>query len=155
LLKNKYTVEFDSLMEIIETKLSQGSEVIILATGNSMMPLFKHKRDQVCLIKERNLKKYDMILYRRLNGQYVLHRIVGKNSDGFILRGDNQLENEYSIQLEQVIAKVISFKRKGKDYRCTNLIYSCYARVWVNTCWLRHLILKIKVVLSTFSSVWK
>ena len=87
MLKNKYTVEFDSLMEIIETKLSQGSEVIILATGNSMMPLFKHKRDQVCLIKERNLKKYDMILYRRLNGQYVLHRIVGKNSDGFILRG--------------------------------------------------------------------
>lgn len=155
MLKNKFTVEFNDLMEVMEDKLSHGSEVIILATGNSMMPLFKHKRDQVCLSRETNLKKYDMILYRRLNGQYVLHRIVGKNSDGFILRGDNQLENEYSIKPEQVIAKVTGFKRKGKDYRCTNFLYHCYVQAWVHTCWVRRLILKIKIVLYPFVKRWK
>lgn len=93
-------VTFDDLMPLITAKLGTEGIVRILSMGNSMYPLFSHKRDQVFLeqIDISNLKKYDMILYQRDSGQYVLHRIVGIGEKGFILRGDAQTVNEYPIR---------------------------------------------------------
>lgn len=137
--KNSQNVAFDSMMEVIKEKFSFGGEVIISASGNSMYPLFRHQKDQVCLRSAEGeaLKKYDMILYQRENGQYVLHRIVGIGEKGFVLRGDGQLENEYPIRAEQVIAKVARFTRNGKEYTCSHPGYRVYVCVWTHTVMLR------------------
>jgi hypothetical protein len=42
-------------------------------------------------------KKYDVIFYRRENGQYVLHRIIKIKKDGYVCRGDNQTAKEYPV----------------------------------------------------------
>lgn len=137
--KNSQNVAFDSMMEVIKEKFSFGGEVIISASGNSMYPLFRHQKDQVCLrsAEGEDLKKYDMILYQRENGQYVLHRIVGSGEKGFVLRGDGQVVNEYPIRTEQVIAKVSGFTRNGKKYTCSHPGYRVYVCVWMHTVMLR------------------
>lgn len=147
--KSSQSVAFDSMMEVISEKLSVGGDVLISASGNSMYPLFRHQKDQVRLSKaEGTLKKYDMILYRRDNGQYVLHRIVGIGANGFILRGDAQTVNEYPVREDQVIAKVSGFVRKGKEYTCNEMLYRLYVYLWTHTVLLRRIYRKGKCVLA-------
>lgn len=142
-------VMFDTLMPLIREKLEAEGAVGILSMGNSMYPLFRHQKDQVCLrsAEEEALKKYDMILYQRENGQYVLHRIVGIGEKGFVLRGDGQVVNEYPIRAEQVIAKVVRFTRNGKEYTCSHPGYRVYVFVWTHTVMLRKVWRKAKNLL--------
>lgn len=147
--KNSQSVAFDSMMEVISEKLSVGGDVLISASGDSMYPLFRHQKDQVRLSRvERTLKKYDMILYRRDNGQYVLHRIVGVGEEGFILRGDAQTVNEYPIRENQIIAKVSGFARKGKEHTCDEMSYRFYVYLWTHTVLLRRIYRKGKCILA-------
>lgn len=143
-------VTFDSLMPLITAKLGSEGIVRILSMGNSMYPLFSHKRDQVFLERTDtgNLKKYDMILYQRDNGQYVLHRIVGVGEKGFILRGDAQTVNEYPIRENQIIAKVSGFARKGKEHTCDEMSYRFYVYLWTHTVLLRRIYRKGKCILA-------
>lgn len=135
----RQTVHFHSLMPLIVQKLEQNGTVSLPAMGRSMHPLFRHGRDQVTLVGvwERNLRKYDMILYRRPNGQYTLHRIVGVREDGYVLRGDGQLCNEYQVSRDWVIARVDGFHRENRSYSCAHWGYRGYVMVWMNTVWVR------------------
>lgn len=144
--KSSQSVTFDSMMGVIREKLSGGGDVLISASGTSMYPLFRHQKDQVRLsqAERQQLKKYDMILYQRDSGQYVLHRIVGIGEKGFILRGDAQTVNEYPIREEQVIAKVSGFLRNGKEYTCEYFPYRLYVYLWTNSVLLRKILGKCK-----------
>ena len=54
---------------LITEKLVSGGEVIFTITGNSMSPMLRHRRDQVCLTAapEGLLKKYDLSGSQREN----------------------------------------------------------------------------------------
>ena len=54
------------------------------------MPLLREDRD--VMIIERvtgRLKKYDVPLYKRPNGQYVLHRILKVRENDYVICGDH------------------------------------------------------------------
>ncbi len=146
LCSDRQRVDFHSLMPLISAKLEQEGKVKIPAQGNSMFPLFRHGRDQVILemCSPCNVKKYDMILYCRPNGQYVLHRVVGVKKDGYILRGDGQLWNEYPVRPEWIIARVGAFRRGARSYTCACCGYRVYAVVWTDTVWVRRGLAKLK-----------
>lgn len=145
LRSERQTVDFHSLMPLISAKLEREGTVKIPATGNSMTPLFRHGRDQVTLrgVRGQPLGKYDMILYRRPHGGYVLHRIVGEGEDGYVLRGDGQLWDEYPVRREWVIARVDGFHRGTHGYTCANLGYRVYAVIWTKTVWVRRGLSKV------------
>ena len=71
-------LSLEELSPILNSLLEQGQTVTLQVTGISMMPLWMHRRDQVVLehCQEGSLKNGDIVLYRRENGQYVLHRII-------------------------------------------------------------------------------
>ena len=73
-----------------------------------MLPLIREGKDSVILVAPDNLKKHDIVLYRRKNGAYVLHRIIKIRDDEFIMCGDNQGQPERGIYRENIIAKVSS-----------------------------------------------
>lgn len=139
LQNHKKKVAFAELAGLIEEKLELGEEVEIPASGNSMYPLFRHGKDSVRLQKivPGTLQTYDMVLYQRDCGSYILHRIVGIKKDGYVLRGDAQYANEYPVREDQMIAKVSSFCRNGRRICCTHPAYRIYARVWCGTFVLR------------------
>ena len=61
-------------MNKIEQEIERGKYLSTLV-GNSMQPLLKTRRDQVVIEKiTLPLKKYDIVLYKRANDQYVCHR---------------------------------------------------------------------------------
>ena len=57
--------------------------VMLTVTGGSMLPLLAGGRDRVTLgpVPER-LRRGEVLLYRRADGSYVLHRLTGFEQDG-------------------------------------------------------------------------
>ena len=126
----KITVSLDELYPIINEKIESGGTVQLPITGTSMLPLLVWGRDTVEIVKCENAKKYDIIFYRRDNGHFVLHRIIGINDKGYILCGDNQTFKEYGISDRHIIAVVSSITRNGKKFDVTRLSYKIYSRLW-------------------------
>lgn len=138
---NKKKISLDEIYPVIKEKIDNGGTVQLPITGTSMNPLLYWGRDSVELVKCDNPKKYDIIFYRRDNGQFVLHRIVGKDEKGFILCGDNQVKKEYGITESHIIAVVKSITRKGKTISISKASYKLYYKLWTLILPLRNLIL--------------
>lgn len=128
---NKKTVSLDELYPIIKEKIENDGTVKLPITGTSMLPLLVWGRDSVELIKADSYKKGDIIFYRRDDGHFVLHRIVGKDENGYILCGDNQWVKEYKIQDRHIIAVVCSITRKNKQFSVSKFSYKIYSKLWV------------------------
>ena len=73
-----------------EEWLSRDGECITHVVGDSMLPLLKNRKSivRVVAVTETDLKKNDVVLYNQ-DGKYVLHRIMKREADEFIIRGDN------------------------------------------------------------------
>ena len=132
----EYEVAFEELMTLIEESFQQGLTATITVTGNSMVPLLHHKQDSVVLsaCDPQSLKRGDVPLYKRENGQYILHRIVKVNPDSFTLAGDAQSVLEYDLPKTNVRAVMTAFTRNGKTITCQHLGYRFYVMIWL---WLR------------------
>lgn len=124
-------VHLKDILPIIEEKLKSGAEVTINPGGISMEPLIKAGRDSVVLTSPDSLKKYDVVLYRRENGQFVLHRIIKKKDDFLVMCGDNQVVLEYGIKTDDIIAKMSSVIRKNKNISVLCMPYKIYSVVRV------------------------
>ena len=140
---NKKKISLDEIYPIIKEKLDNGGTVQLPITGTSMLPLLVWGRDSVEIIKSENIKKGDIIFYRRDNGQFVLHRIVSENENGYILCGDNQWNKEYGICDRHIIAVVKSINRKNKSFTISKLSYRIYSKIWVGILPVRKYILLI------------
>lgn len=126
------TIPMEELAQVIQLQLQQGGHASLTVTGNSMQPMLCHRRDTVFLQPaEQKLKKGELILYRREDGSYILHRVVRCTApDQYICSGDNQWEPE-AVSHQQVIARVYGFRRKGKTYAISSRGYRFYVWLWV------------------------
>ena len=86
-------------MIIFEEELEKSGKLVYTTVGVSMRPLIKQDRD-ISIISKPNgrLKKFDVALYKRPNGQYVLHRVVKVLENGYVILGDNCVSKEYNIK---------------------------------------------------------
>ena len=120
----------EELMPLMIEQLEKGGTVRFSPRGKSMLPMLRQDIDSVMLAPiTSKLKKYDLPLYQRDNGRYVLHRIVGVG-DGYTCIGDNQYFTEDGIRQDQMIAIVTSFNRGGKEYSVNDIRYQLYCRFW-------------------------
>ena len=132
----------------IEDELSDYGNYATNTVGGSMRPLFRTHRDAVVLSSlDRDIKKYDIVLYKTSDGKYILHRVIGIKGGVFIIRGDNTFVREY-VPKERIIASVTSFNRKGKRRKITDLSYKIYSRVWNFIYPLRFVFFKTRTLLS-------
>ena len=108
-----------------EEVLMRDGRLVYRNKGVSMMPLLRQERD--LFVIERNsqrLRRFDVALFRR-GKQYVLHRVVKVLPEGYIIRGDNCIENEPVCE-EQVLGVMTSFVRDGKETAVTVPAYRVY-----------------------------
>lgn len=117
---------------VCELLLQGEKSVPIPVAGGSMVP-FLHDGDTVFLdLPDSPLKRGDIVLYTRLGGRYILHRIYRVNKDGsFIMVGDAQQELEYIPGREQIHARVTSVRHKGKFYQPGSFHWWFYRHVWL------------------------
>lgn len=145
----KKTVAMEQMAPLIAEILNEGRKAQFVMTGNSMMPMLCHRKDVVVLeaVKPEEIKKYDVIFYRRDNGAYILHRVVKTEKDELTLCGDGQYKIEKGVSRSSVIGrltgfyshkapdKFISIKSKGRRIR---------AAIWVNTRGIRYFFFRVK-----------
>lgn len=116
---------------VIRDVLESGGEFQIYPRGTSMLPLLWQNRDWVTLVKPVDpLRIRDIILYQRTDGSYVLHRILKREKDGYVLCGDNQAWLEKGIQTEQIIGVVNALGINGKRYEKNSMRMQLYEQVW-------------------------
>lgn len=121
------------LAPLLEDCMEQGVDVTIPVTGTSMLPLLREGRDRVVLTRAREaaLKKGDIPLYRRQNGQFVLHRVAAVSPEGYTMVGDAQTRLEPGIQPGQILAVTKGIYR-GETYRdCASRRLWLYAKIWM------------------------
>ena len=139
-----------------EDALTRDGRLVYTCVGNSMLPLLRQKRDLIIIEKNvGRLKKYDVPLYKRDSGQYVLHRIVKVLADGYVLCGDNQWRREFGVTDGQIIGVLTSFVRNGREIRVTDLRYRLYVRLWCGLFFLRTAVLWCAAAPIRLKRRWK
>lgn len=123
----------DQLSDTMNQVLESGGEFRFYPRGTSMLPLLRQGIDSVALVAApEKLRRRDIPLYKRSNGQYVLHRVVGEDASGYIMCGDNQTALEHGVRHSQILGVVASIYRgkKHRRYEVTSPGYSIYSVLW-------------------------
>lgn len=142
--KNIRPIPMEELFKVIRLQLENGGRARLTVTGRSMLPQLRAYRDSVELIPVSGRQKNGrIILYRRENGQFVLHRIVRQTEDGYICCGDNEAVRE-SVKHTQLLAVVDGLTRKGKRISMEHIGYRMYTALWVGLFPLRGLYIGIR-----------
>lgn len=125
--------EFEKMLPDLLQAIDKKGEYIFNFSpkGNSMHPLIKQNFYVVHLKKAEKIKKFDILLYKRDNGNFVIHRVM-KVKDTLTMCGDNQIYHEKGIRIDQVLGKVSSLIEPGgiviKCYGAKNYVYSLLIR---------------------------
>ncbi len=133
-----------------EQVIQSDGRLIYTNKGDSMMPLIKQDRDLLVISKkpQHRLKKYDVALYKRDSGQYVLHRVLKVRKHDYIICGDNRWKKEYGITDRHIIGVLTAVIRKNKEISVNDLRYKVYVHLWCDLFPVRafvvHVINKLK-----------
>lgn len=139
-----------------EEELRKNGKIIHTNVGVSMMPLLRQNRDVMIIERpEGRLKKYDVPLYKRKNGQYVLHRILKVREHDYVICGDHCVNKEYGITDEQIIGVLTGVIRDGKTISVNDFNYKVYYHLWCDFFYVRVTILRIKFFLRRVGSAIK
>lgn len=122
-----------------EEQLRLRGSLVYTNVGDSMMPLLRQHRDLMVIEKRQpgRCKKYDVVLYKRPSGQYVLHRILKVRRDDYVICGDNRWRREFGVREDWILGVMTAVVRDGKQLRVTDRKYRLYVRLWCDFFWIR------------------
>jgi len=108
-----------------------------------MLPLIRQGRDLVVIERPKGrLRRFDVPLYRRDSGQYVLHRVLQVREKDYVLCGDNRWRKETGVTDRHVIGVLTAVVRDGKELTVKDRRYRLYVLLWCGLFPLRALLLK-------------
>ncbi len=97
--------------------------------GVSMMPLIRQDSDLVVIKRPVfPCRENDVVLFKRSNGQYVLHRVVKAENGLYDIHGDNTVSTEKGIREDQIIGVMTGLIRNGKEVDLNTPAYERYVR---------------------------
>ncbi|MCI8307067.1 MAG: hypothetical protein HFH14_03355 [Lachnospiraceae bacterium] len=130
-----------------EEEISESGRLVYTNVGTSMMPLLRQNRDLMIIRKpDGRCQRYDVPLYKRNDGKYVLHRILKVNNDSYVLCGDNCRRREYGITDRQIIGVLSAVVRDGRTIPVSDWRYRVYAHIWCDFFYIRVIILWLKEI---------
>lgn len=137
-MAEKEQLPLAALEGVIREELASGGSAVINIRGQSMLPLMKEGDCNVRIVPPKfPLKRYEIPLYKREDGQFVLHRVIRVKKNGYVCRGDHQVLREFPVTEEMIIgvAEVRIVKGKEKPLRSPFAMASgCFL---AETAWLR------------------
>ena len=78
-----------------KTELLKNGAIAFVPSGNSMWPILKNRKQSVIAVKKtEKLRRFDVALYERDNGAFVLHRVMKSTDYGYVICGDSQFSLE-------------------------------------------------------------
>ena len=132
-----------------EEEIRRNGKIIYTNVGDSMMPFIKQGRDVLVISRaEGRLKRYDVPLYKRDSGQYVLHRILKVRENDYVICGDNRCSREYGITDRHIIGVLTGIIRDGREIPVTDRKYRIYVHLWCDFFPVRAFIIRIRQFLK-------
>lgn len=114
-----------------EEILRRKGKLLCSTYGSSMRPLLRSKLDAVLVVRNQGLpRRGDVVLYKRVAGEYALHRVVAVEGNHLSLRGDNQYALEAGIDADQVLGVARYFYKNKRSFSDSNGWYRCYVLLW-------------------------
>ena len=130
-----------------EQILERDGRLVYTSVGNSMEPFIHSGRDLLVIERpEGRLKPYDVPLYRRDSGQYVLHRVLKVNRDDYVICGDNRWRRERGITDRHVIGVLRAIVREGKTIPVDDPAYMKRVKLWCRFFWVRAALLWLRAL---------
>ena len=115
----------------IEEHLKENGFYVSTTVGVSMWPMLRNRRDRVIIqpVGKERLSRFDLPLYKRPDGKYVLHRIIGVENGYYIIRGDNTYAKE-RVPDDWIVGVMTEFYRGKRHVLATSRRYRLYAAFW-------------------------
>ena len=132
-----------------EEEIQRKGYLLYRVEGDSMMPLIRQDKDLVLISgkPDGRLKKYDVPLYKRDSGQYVLHRVLRVRENDYVLCGDNRWQRETDISDRHIIGVLTAVIRNGKKLPTNSRRYRLYSHLWCDLFYLRAFLLRCRDIL--------
>lgn len=126
----------------IEEIISERGFFITKPKGTSMYPMLRLNCTDIVIVPARlPLRKYEIALFKRPDGKYVLHRVWDIRDDGYVFCGDNQCFTESGVTDDMIIGTLDSWHTGDKEHTVRGRGYRLYVRFWCLSLRLRGLIL--------------
>lgn len=125
----------DKLLDNLES-LADSEPFEITVTGYSMLPLLGRGLDRVVVrpCASEELKVGRIALFRTDSRRLIVHRIVRRDGDDFVMAGDGNYRKTERCTLDQVIGVVDKvIRRNGKVVDCTSRMWRLGERCWLAT----------------------
>ena len=126
-----HALDTKQYLDTVCAMLREGQTAVpVPVAGVSMRP-FLRNGDVVYLdLPPKKLRKGDIFLFTRPNGQYVLHRLHKIQKDGsYLMLGDSQLIPE-PVREEQIRAVVTFARIRGEVVKKSSFRWWCFAYPW-------------------------
>ncbi|MEG1555063.1 MAG: S24/S26 family peptidase [Rikenellaceae bacterium] len=123
----------DKMLSEVVSLIDDGHSVTITVRGISMRPLLRDLKDKVILeaYNKEELRPMDVVLFR-YNDKYLLHRIIKREGDDLLIKGDGNLFSSETAKVSDVKAIVKCVIRgSSKQVKCSSLGYKIVSGVWV------------------------
>ena len=103
--------------------------------GTSMNPLLYEGVNKVYVERpSTRLKKGDVALYKRDNGEYILHRVMKVLNESYVFCGDNHFTLEYGVTDAHILGVMKGYYKKLKYVDVNkSLKYKLYKLFWCNS----------------------
>ena len=116
--------------------------VEIKLAGSSMQPLIRMNLDLVTILPlSGNLSAGDIVLFRRADGAFVVHRVYQLKGDTVITLGDNCENPDPPMQREQILGKVVKIQRGNRTIIPGSKRERRYGRIWMRLLPVRKIVL--------------
>ena len=117
--------------QTIEQQIAENGFYVSTTVGVSMRPMLRNRRDRVIIrsTEGKRLSKWDLPLYKRQDGKYILHRIIEVRDGYYVIRGDNTYVKE-KIPDERIVGVMTEFYRGKRHVLASDRGYRRYAAFW-------------------------
>lgn len=120
--------------EQVEAVLAEGQPVQIRMKGHSMRPLLRNDRDRVVVRAYgagEEPQRGDVVLFR-YKGRHVLHRIVARRGERFLLAGDGNYRLREECSRADIAGRVVQVIRpSGRTLSCDGKRWRRLSRRWL------------------------
>lgn len=126
--------------------LEEGSSVRLRIDGGSMRPFIRGGEDEVCLLPAPPVDDIPLgsCLFYCWQGQYMVHRYVGREGDVLVLMGDGNLVQKERISSAEVIG-ILSriYHKDGSISDCLSAKWLRKGRNWYRMRFFRQILLSL------------
>ncbi len=103
----------EDFTSIAQEVLGRGKTFKFKAKGGSMSPFIRNGDILEIIPVKRKINLGDVVLYHSSYGNTVVHRVIQRNKESIITKGDSVPSSDQPIFSKQVLGRVVAVEKNG------------------------------------------